>query len=252
VPFFDCNGVRLHYLGQGSGNAVLLIHSMASNLQHSWVDSGWVEHLCSSYRVIAVDCRGHGLSAKSYDPDFYTADKMADDAVRLLDHLGIDRVLLAGYSMGACVALNLAVRYPSRVRAMVIGGVSSRAYKEPPRDELERLVAVLRAGKVSSVTDKAALFMRSFCLKNGNDPKALAAFSLHQRPDVEQSQLAAIRAPVLIAAGTRDAVVQGVDELARSIPDARVITLEGRSHLDALSDPGFKQAAAEFFASAPQ
>jgi pimeloyl-ACP methyl ester carboxylesterase len=45
--------------------------------------------------------------------------------------------------------------------------------------------------------------------------------------------------------------VQGVDELARSIPDARVITLEGRTHLDALSDPEFKRAAAEFFAAAP-
>jgi pimeloyl-ACP methyl ester carboxylesterase len=252
VPFFDYHGVRLHYIDQGSGAAVLLIHSMASNLQHSWVDTGWVEHLSSSRRVIAIDCRGHGQSAKSYEPDFYTADKMADDAAGLLDYLNISRALIAGYSMGACVALNLAVRYPSRVRAIVIGGVSSRAYQEPPRDELQRLVAVLRADDISSFADKAALFMRSFCLKNGNDPKAMAAFSLHKRPDVEQSQLALIRAPVLIAAGTRDAVVQGVDELARSIPNARVNTLEGRTHLDALSDPGFKQAAAEFFASAPE
>jgi pimeloyl-ACP methyl ester carboxylesterase len=198
-----------------------------------------------------MDCRGHGLSAKSDDPDFYTADKMADDVVRLLDHLGIGRVLVAGYSMGACVALNMAVRYSDRVRAMVIGGVSSRAYKEPPREELERLVEILRADDTSSFTDKAALFMRSFCLKNGNDPKALAAFSLHRRPDVEQSDLASIRAPVLIMAGSKDAVVQGVDELAASIPGARVMTLGGRTHLDALDDPRFKRAAAEFFAAAP-
>ncbi len=252
MPFFDCHGVRLHYIDQGSGAAVLLIHSMASNLQHAWVDTGWFSDLASTFRVIAIDCRGHGLSSKSYEPDFYTADKMADDAARLLDHLGISRVLIAGYSMGACVALNLAARYPSRARALVIGGVSSRAYKEPPRDELDRLVAALRADDISSLTDKAALFIRSFCLKNGNDPKAIAAFSLHKRPDVEQSQLRSIRAPVLIAAGTKDAVVQGVDELAGSIPDARVIMLEGRTHLDALSDPGFKRAAAEFFASAPE
>jgi pimeloyl-ACP methyl ester carboxylesterase len=224
---------------------------MASNIQHSWVDTGWMDQLRSSYRVVAVDCRGHGLSAKSDDPEFYTADKMADDVARLLDHLGIGRVLVAGYSMGACVGLNMAVRYAGRVRAMVIGGVSSRAYKEPPRQELERMVEILRADDTSSFTDKAALFMRSFCLKNGNDPKALAAFSLHRRPDVERSQLASIRAPVLIMAGTKDAVVQGVDELAASIPGARVITLEGRTHLDALADPNFSRAAAEFFALAP-
>lgn len=252
MPLFDAAGVNIHYLDHGNGTAVTLIHSMASNLHHSWAESGWIEHLRPSYRTIALDCRGHGLSAKSYDPDFYTADKMADDVVRLLDHLGIDRTLVAGYSMGACVALNLAVRYGERVRAMVIGGVSSRAYKVPPREDLERLFEVLRADDISSFTNRAALFMRSFCVKNGNDPKALAAFSLHRRPDVEQSQLAAIRAPVLIMAGTKDAIVQGIDELAASIPGARIMTLEGRNHLDALGDPLFKQAAMEFFATVPR
>jgi pimeloyl-ACP methyl ester carboxylesterase len=251
MPFFDSDAASIHYLDQGAGPPVVLIHSMASNIQHSWVETGWMEQLRSSYRVVAMDCRGHGLSAKSDDPDFYTADKMADDVVRLLNHLGVGRAPVAGYSMGACVALNMAVRYGDRVRAMVIGGVSSRAYKEPPREELERLVEILRAEDTSSFTDKAALFMRAFCLKNGNDPKALAAFSLHRRPDVEQSHLASIRAPVLIMAGTKDAVVQGVDELAASIPGARVMTLEGRTHLDALSDPNFKRAAVEFFAAAP-
>jgi pimeloyl-ACP methyl ester carboxylesterase len=252
MPFFDAAGINLHYLEQGKGTPVMLIHSMASNLGHSWVESGWIEHLCPRFRTIALDCRGHGLSAKSYDPDFYTADAMADDVARLLDHLDVARTLVAGYSMGACVALNLAIRYRERVRAMVIGGVSSRAYKVPPREELERLVEVLRADDIASHTDRAALFMRSFCIKNGNDPKALAAFSLHRRPDVEQNQLGSIRAPVLIAAGTRDAIVQGVDELAASIPGAKIITLEGRTHLDALADPLFKQAAAEFFDAAPK
>jgi pimeloyl-ACP methyl ester carboxylesterase len=251
MPYFDSGAVRLHYLDEGQGPTVVLIHSMASSVQHSWVETGWLEHLRPAYRVLAMDCRGHGLTTKSYDPDFYTADKMADDAVGLMDHLGCGRVLLAGYSMGACVALNLAVRYGGRVRAIVIGGVSSRAYKAPPAEELARLVEVLRADDVGAVTDRAALFMRSFCVRNGNDPKALAAFSLHRRPDVEQAQLASIEAPVLIAAGTRDAVVQGVDELARSLRDARIITLEGRTHIDALSDPAFKREAAEFLAAAP-
>lgn len=251
MPFFQSAGATIHYLEQGAGPPAVLIHSMASNIRHSWVESGWLDELNPGHQVVALDCRGHGLSSKSDDPDFYTADKMADDVTGLLDHLGIGRVLVCGYSMGACVALNLAVRYAARVRAIVIGGVSSRAYKEPPREELERLVAVLRADDATGFTDKGSLFMRSFCLKNGNDPKALAAFSLHRRPDVEQYQLRSIRAPVLIAAGTRDAIVQGVDELASSIPGARVLMLEGRTHLDALADPLLKRAAAEFFAAAP-
>lgn len=251
MPYFNAEGVALHYLDEGSEPAVVLIHAMASNLRHSWLETGWVDRLRSGYRVLALDCRGHGLSAKSYDPDFYTADKMADDVIRLLDHLGIGRALMAGHSMGASVALNLATRYGSRVRAIVLGGVSSRTYKEAPREALERTVTVLRADDVSSYTDKAALFTRSFCIKNGNDPKALAAFILHQRPDVDRGKLARVQAPVLIAAGTRDTVVQGVDELAAAMPNARVLPLEGRTHLDALSDAGLQRAAVEFFATAP-
>ena len=77
MPFFDSDGAAIHYLEAGEGTPVVLIHSMASNLRHSWVDTGWMEHLRPSHRVIALDCRGHGLSAKSYDdPDFYTADRM--------------------------------------------------------------------------------------------------------------------------------------------------------------------------------
>src|SRR5262249_40831552 len=156
-------------------------------------------------------------------------NRMADDAVRLLDHLGIDRTCLAGFSMGASVALNAAARFPGRFRAMAIGGISSRTYKVPPRDELERLVAVLKADDPSGFTDKGALWVRRFCESNGNDPKALAAFAMHQRPDVEQSQLALITLPVMVVAGTRDSVVQGVDELIASMPDARLILLEGRT-----------------------
>jgi pimeloyl-ACP methyl ester carboxylesterase len=251
MPFFDSAGATIHYLDQGNGNLAVLIHSMASNLHHSWVDTGWIDHLRQNYRVIALDCRGHGLSEKSYDPDFYTADKMADDVVRLLDHLGAPRTLVAGHSMGSSVALNLAVRYRDRVRAMVIGGISSRTYKVPPRKDIERLVETLNADDPASCTDQAALFIRSFCEKNGNDPKALAAFSLHRRPDVEREELAAIRAPVLIMAGTRDSIVQGVDELVESIPGAKLMKLEGRTHLDALADPIFRQVAADFFAAAP-
>src|SRR5215472_2187512 len=100
MPYFDSDSVKLHYLDEGAGPPVVLIHSMASNIRHSWVETGWVESLRSSYRVVAMDCRGHGLSAKSDDPDFYTADRMADDVVRLLNHLDIGRALIAGYSMG--------------------------------------------------------------------------------------------------------------------------------------------------------
>jgi pimeloyl-ACP methyl ester carboxylesterase len=222
MPFFDSAGATIHYLDQGNGNLAVLIHSMASNLHHSWVDTGWIDHLRQNYRVIALDCRGHGLSEKSYDPDFYTADKMADDVVRLLDHLGVPRTLVAGHSMGSSVE-------------RMLKDVTGFTLTLNPQD-IERLVETLNADDPASCTDQAALFIRSFCEKNGNDPKALAAFSLHRRPDVVREELAAIRAPVLIMAGTRDSIVQGVDELVGSIPGAKMMKREGRTHLDALAD----------------
>jgi pimeloyl-ACP methyl ester carboxylesterase len=90
------------------------------------VAPGWVKTLNDAgYRVIAFDNRGHGASAKSHVSGDYTPQKMAADAAALLDHLGIGRAHVMGYSMGARIAAFLALHEPAKVATLVFGGLGS-------------------------------------------------------------------------------------------------------------------------------
>lgn len=130
--FYSDDGVRIRYLdvnnnGNGSQNTVLLIHGLATSSK-MWTDQ-WpfntniINPLVEDgFRVIAMDCRGHGLSAKPKKKDSYGL-KMVHDHVLLLDHLGItEPVHVAGASMGAEIAIKLAVMHPQRIRSLCPAG----------------------------------------------------------------------------------------------------------------------------------
>ena len=111
---FDSDGVGIAYSDEGEGEPILLIHGFASNVAANWRDVGWIGALAAAgRRVIALDNRGHGQSEKLYDPSCYGAPSMAEDARRLLDHLGIARADVMGYSMGARIATFLLLRASS-------------------------------------------------------------------------------------------------------------------------------------------
>ena len=97
--FFDSNGVQIHYVDQGEGEPVVLIHAMLETLE-AWTDSPVESGLLDAgYRVLAFDVRPHGQSGKPHDPTKYGIE-VVRDVVRLLDHLALDRAHVVGYSMG--------------------------------------------------------------------------------------------------------------------------------------------------------
>jgi predicted alpha/beta-fold hydrolase len=79
--FFDSNGVRIRYLDHDQGPAVVLIHGYTGNADRHWINNGIFANLAKDYRVIALDCRGHGKSGKPADPKAYGAE-MGQDIVR--------------------------------------------------------------------------------------------------------------------------------------------------------------------------
>jgi pimeloyl-ACP methyl ester carboxylesterase len=97
---FSSDGVEIAYLDVPAGpeaEPVLLIHGFASNVATNWVPTGWVAELAEvGYRVVAFDNRGHGKSEKLYRLEDYGAPLMAEDARRLLDHLGIKKEQVIG------------------------------------------------------------------------------------------------------------------------------------------------------------
>jgi pimeloyl-ACP methyl ester carboxylesterase len=246
MGIFDSDGVNIHYEVFGEGTPIILVHGFASSLQENWVQTGWVKRLLSAGRgVVALDCRGHGESAKPHDPAAYGGEAMAGDVIRLMDHLGIDRADLMGYSMGGGIALDLILRHPQRFRRVVLGGVGgvSRGTSES-----SAIANALSTDDPASISNAVARAFREFAEQRGNDLKALAACIQRGRSRPEREALAAISVPVLVVVGEKDDVVGGGDALAGAIPGARLVTVPDRDHLTVVPDRRYKEAVLSFLA----
>ena len=244
---FSSNGIEIAYLDEGSGEPVLLIHGFASNVGTNWVDTGWVKTLTDAgYRAIAYDNRGHGRSAKLYDQEDYGAPVMAEDARRLLDHLGIERAHVMGYSMGARIAAFLALAHPGRVRSLVFGGLGINMVRGVAGTG--PVARALEAESIDDVTNPTARTFRAFAEQTQSDLKALAACIRSARAPITAEALGTLRCPVLVVVGDRDVIGGSPSELAALIPGGKALQLEGRDHMKAVGDRTFKAVVLEFLA----
>ena len=241
---FDSGGVQLNYEVFGDGRPIVLVHGFASSLQGNWVRTGWVNMLTADRKVVALDCRGHGESEKPHDPEAYAGDEMADDVVRLMDHVGIETADLFGYSMGAGISLRTVTRHPKRFTSLVLGGIGGNMARR--RGGRPNVAEAMRTNDPKSVSDPIARGFRQFAEANNNDLEALAAFQGATRTPVDPAKLGEISVPCLIVVGESDALVGSADELAAAIPGARLVTIPGRDHLTVVPDQRFKDAVVDF------
>jgi pimeloyl-ACP methyl ester carboxylesterase len=247
MPSFSSNGIRLAYESFGEGPPILLIHGFASSILVNWVQTGWVETLTGAgYRAIAIDNRGHGNSQKLYDPQLYFAHEMADDAARLLDHLGIETVVAMGYSMGARISAFLAVRHPERVAAVVMGGMGINLVNG--LDETEEIITALTAENLAEVRHPTGRQFRIFAEHSRADRAALAACMITSREPMPVDDVQKITVPTLVAVGSEDEMAGSPEELARLLPRGEAVTIPRRDHMRATGDKVFKAAALEFLA----
>ena len=116
--FFDSNGVKIRYVVAGSGEPIILIHPFVASAE---IWQPLIKDLSQNYQLIAMDCRGHGKSEKPHDPKHYGIE-MVNDVVRLMDHLGIKKSIIVGYSMGRSIGMKMLTENPGRISMAVIGG----------------------------------------------------------------------------------------------------------------------------------
>ena len=247
---FSSDGVDIAYVDIGEGEPILLIHGFASNHTANWRSTGWIDTLTGDRRrVVAMDVRGHGASAKLYEPEAYRPQLMAEDAANLLRHLGIPRADVMGYSMGARIATLLAIAHPELVRSLVIGGMGIRLVTGIGGEQ-EIADALLAPSAADAASDSARGY-RTFADKTRSDRRALAASILEQRQVVPAVELRLIRAPTLVAVGTRDEVAGSGAELAALIPGAVAVDIPGRDHMLATGDKAYKAAVLDFLGRRP-
>jgi pimeloyl-ACP methyl ester carboxylesterase len=242
---FDSDGVRIAYGDEGEGEPILLIHGFASNSATNWRDAHWIRTLTGAgRRVITYDNRGHGRSEKLYDPNLYGAPVMAEDARRLLDHLGIGRIDVLGYSMGSRIGVFLALKHPEHVRSLVLGGAGINLVRGLVGTG--PIARALEAPRIEDVTNDTARSFRAFAEQTGSDLKALAACMRGPREKITAENLATINVPVLIATGSDDVIAGSGKELASLIWGAQLLDIPGRDHMRAVGDTHFKQGVLDF------
>jgi pimeloyl-ACP methyl ester carboxylesterase len=250
MPVVSAEGVDIHFLDEGEGQPVLLIHGFASNAVVNWVDTGWVRHLTrSGYRAIAMDNRGHGLSTKLYTPQDYGTPRMAEDARRVLDHLGIGRADVMGYSMGARITAFLAIQHPQYVRSAIFGGLGVNMVR--PMAGTGPIAAALEAPSIDDVTNPTARTFRAFADSTKSDLKALAACIRGARDPLSPDDLKHLQCPVLVAVGSLDVIGGSAPDLAALIPGAQSVVMEGRDHMKAVGDRTYKDAVTDFLKARP-
>jgi pimeloyl-ACP methyl ester carboxylesterase len=249
--FFDSNGVQIHYVVEGRGEPVLLIHGFAISSAFQWGMPGIQSKLAKQYQVIAMDNRGHGRSAKPHDPAKY-GQEMVEDAVRLLDHLQIKKAHVVGYSMGAFITLKLLTMHPDRLLSATLGGAGrstalDQQFLEDLADSLERgkgfgpLILRLNPPNRPKPTEQEIRPVNQF-LSLTNDTKALAAVvrgGMKALVALDDEALMRNRVPALALVGELDPLRAGVEELRPRLPYLDVIVVPRGDHIDTPSRPEF-------------
>jgi pimeloyl-ACP methyl ester carboxylesterase len=247
---FSAGSIELAYIDEGEGEPVVLVHGFASSKEVNWVNPGWVATLTrAGRRAIAFDNRGHGASAKLYDPALYHTGLMADDIRALLDHLGLDHADVMGYSMGARNTAFLAARHGDRVRSAILGGLGIHLVDGAGLPQ--SIAEALEAPSLDAVTDPQGRMFRAFADQTRSDRMALAACIRGSRQSLPRTEAARIAVPMLIAVGTKDNIAGSPHELAALIPGSRAVDIPGRDHMLSVGDRVYKDAVLAFLAGRP-
>jgi len=214
--YFTVDAVRIHYLVQGSGVPVVLIHAWLSSADANWVRPGTMAQLAKDHQVIALDLAGYGESDKPDDLSAY-GNAWVEQVYQLMNHLHIQKAHIVGYSMGGMVALKFILLHPDRTLSGLLGGMG---YLEEGSEQQKRW----------------------------------AGWSKPQWSGVAQIaltpiQLKSVKVPVEMVIGSRDPTMKNyVEPLLMVRTDWPVVEIPGKGHISAVSSQELKDDIASWLA----
>lgn len=223
-----------------SQRPIVLLHGAGGSYQSTFVDTGWVEFLETAGRsVIGVDLPGHARPTASRVPGDY-----ADLAGLLMPALPAGPFDAIGFSLGAKLLLELAIRARPRMGRLVLGGVGDNVFA--PEAVGTAVADALERGPTPTTPPAVLAFLKTW--QPGNtDPLALAAVLRRPpNPVFSEDQLARIDVPILIVNGANDPVLALGSRLATLLTNVRSVLVPDTGHFDLPSQPLFRSAAMEF------
>jgi pimeloyl-ACP methyl ester carboxylesterase len=224
---------------------MILVHGFTSNRAENWRRLGWYGALeRRRMRVVAMDARGHGESAKPHDPAAYGRDALAGDILALMDHLDIPRAHILGFSMGSRTALAAALKAPERFATLTLGGVGEKLFE--PRVPGTPMAEAMEADDVESITEPMLKSFRQFADDQKEDRFALAALTRAPDAPITREMLGRLPVPVLVIAGARDELAGDPEPLAKAFPDGRAVRVPGVDHFSIIAHALFKASVFDF------
>jgi pimeloyl-ACP methyl ester carboxylesterase len=234
------NGVSLSYEVSGSGPAVLLTHGYSST-GRAWADQH--RALADRYRLITWDMRGHGETESPADPAQYSHALTVGDMRGLLQHLGVERAVIGGLSLGGTMSLAFHARHPDMVRALVICD-SGPGYRNPDARAEWNQRAHTRAADLEArgleALARGSRDMREAVLRHRSaQGLAHAARGMLTQADASIiDSLPAIRVPTLVIVGDQDTpFIAPCEYMAKKIPGARLEVIADAGHSSNLDQP---------------
>ncbi|MDR5696490.1 MAG: alpha/beta fold hydrolase [Armatimonadota bacterium] len=249
MPYAALHGHDIYYQDGGHGEAVILLHGFPLSCEIWAPMREWLSETC---RLVTPDLRGHGLSAKPVGQ--YVMDVLADDIVALAEHLGFERFVLGGHSMGGYVAFRFAARYADRLSGLIL--VDTRAEPDTDEGKAKRLAGIEKIrregasafldgfvpgllGETTKARHPALLgHVRRIALRVPDHVLAACLKGMMDRPD-SRDLLPNLGIPVLIVVGEEDALTppDSARQMARSLPDAELVVIPRAGHTPSLEAP---------------
>ena len=197
----EVNGVKLHYLQEGSGRPVVLVHGNGES--HALFETEIRQLTAAGYEVFAPDSRGHG--ANEPVSEYHYAD-MAEDIFCLIRELGLEKPYYFGHSDGAIIGLLLELRHPGTLGKMAVSGTNLSPDGIVPE------------------------FVEEFTAINEREPNPLITLMLTE-PHIEPEELQGITIPVLVTVGEHDLILpEETQRIVQNLPDVRLIVVPGADH----------------------
>lgn len=227
------DGTKFHYVEQGKGTPIILIHGLTSSAINNWFSTGIAQKLAKTNRVIALDMRGHGDTGPSPADSNGT---MIRDVVDFMDYLKIDKAHIGGYSMGGATTAGLLKVAPERFLTASVMGIGIKETPEwlgkGPTDPTAATPAAAPAGNRVDLSPRA-----------DGAPRGAPKGAPDANPEVD---LTKIHFPVLALNGGNDRPIAKTHRMWRELKDFTYVVIPGRNHMEACRDPLFGDALVRF------
>jgi pimeloyl-ACP methyl ester carboxylesterase len=242
--FMTSDKVKIHYMIQGKGTPVILIHGYTGSAQGNWFANGIAEALAKNHMVVAIDCRNHGKSDK---PQINGPGK-AEDVIEMMDHLKIQKAHFHGYSMGGAIVGRLLGLIPERMITAGFGGSGiqevdpewrakvpkDKEGRDPLEDEVSRRLRMKHAmdnGMSQAEAEKLA------ATPAAPRPTVAAGGTAAARPQptAPQLDLTKLNIPMLAINGEYDRPIAKTHRMWRELRNFTNVVLPGKSHLTAIA-----------------